>query len=218
MQPASLSILHARAAAVLDQQPPALAAGAGGEIPAPAHRMQIGPRGVVAAAALLVHLGIGYAFLGAAVVVLVERQASLDGGLHEGVRERMRGAQRRCAHRARAAPVAVVAQRRRFHAFEERQYVGVSPSGAALRLPAIKVVGRAAHVQHPVDRTAAAQGLARRPKVHATVAAGIGLGLVAPVQPRIADGADDRRRHADIQRAVGAAGFQQQHPRIRVRR
>jgi len=218
MQPAAPSILHARAAAVLEQQPPAHAVRADGEIPAPAHGLQIGPRCVVAAAALLVHFRVGHAFLGEAVVVVVERQSRLDGGLHEGVRERMGRAQRRGADRTRAAPVAVVSERRGFHAPEKRQHVGVTPSGAALRNPAVEIVVRAAHVQHAVDRAAAAQGPAGRPQVHAVVAAGVGLGLVAPVQPGIADGADDRRRHPDIERAVDASCLEQQHPRIRILR
>ncbi len=86
-------------------------------------------------------------------------------------------------------------------------------------LPPVIVVGRlAAHVDHAVDRGAAAEHLAARIVQRAAVEPGIGLGLQAPVGARIAHGVEVADGHVDPEIAVAAAGLEQQHPVARIGR
>jgi hypothetical protein len=80
----------------------------------------------------------------------------------------------------------------------------------------IEILGLAANVNHPVDRTGAAEHLAARPE-HAPIGgAGVGLGLVAPIDRRVGEGLAETQRDVDPAIGVVPAGFEQQYPRARV--
>src|SRR5262249_48122165 len=76
--------------------------------------------------------------------------------------------------------------------------------------PMIKVAGLAADLEHAVDRGRAADHLAARMVDRSAVETGLGLRLEAPVPARIADGVAIADRHMQPDRAVGAAGLEQQ--------
>ena len=95
-------------------------------------------------------------------------------------------------------------------ALEVGQHVVPGPAGIAELAPVV-VVGRlAAHVDHAVDRRAAAQHLAARIVQRTSVQAGLGLGLEAPVGARVAHGVEIADRDVDPEVVVAAAGLQQQ--------
>ena len=93
---------------------------------------------------------------------------------------------------------------------EVGQDVVPAPAGVAQLAPAVVVRGLAAHVDHAVDRRAAAQHLAARIIEHATAESRLGLGLEAPVGARIADAVEIADRDVDPGIVVLAAGLEQQ--------
>ena len=93
---------------------------------------------------------------------------------------------------------------------EVRQHVGVAPAGRALRLPGVVVERASAHVEHRVHRARAAERLAARDEQRASVDVRLGLGREVPVELGV-ELLREGRRDLDLQRAVLAAGLEQQH-------
>src|SRR5438309_4132158 len=75
----------------------------------------------------------------------------------------------------------------------------------------VEILGLAADIDHAVDRGGAAQHLAARPVDAAVAGAGIGLGLVAPIDAGIGEGLAKAERDVDPAVVVLAAGLEQQH-------
>ena len=94
---------------------------------------------------------------------------------------------------------------------EIRQDGVVVPALAAALAPFVVVGVVAAHVDHAVDRTGAAQHLAARLIHHAVVQVGFRLAVEHPVDPRIARMSRVAERNVDPGVAVLAAGLQQQY-------
>src|SRR5207302_2369052 len=171
---------------------------------------QIGARRAPAPAAGRRRLVIAGALLARSVEIIVRRDAGLDRGLDHRVAQR-------AAHRVRdverpAGPVMLVgAPFLVLGLLEERQHAVPIPAFAAA-LPPIVVIGwRAAHIDHAVDRTGAAQNLAARLVQGAAVELRLGLGLEHPIEPRVRVGLRVAERDVDPGIAVGSAGLQQQH-------
>ena len=103
-----------------------------------------------------------------------------------------------------------------FRLLEERQHVLPIPALAAA-LPPIVVIGRrAAHIDHAVDRTGAAQNLAARLVQGPAVELRLGLGLEHPIDPRVGVGLRVAERDVDPGIAVLAAGLDDQYPGRRI--
>ena len=96
-------------------------------------------------------------------------------------------------------------------ALEHRQHVVPRPAAQPVRGPVVVVGLLAAHVDHRVDRRAAAEHLAARIADAAAVQARIGLRDVAPIGARIADRVEIADRDVDPEVVVLAAGLEQQH-------
>ena len=101
---------------------------------------------------------------------------------------------------------------------EVGQHVVPGPAGIAHLPPQIVVARLAAHVDHAVDRGAAAQHLAARIGEAAAVEAGLGGGLEAPVGARVAHQVEVADGDVDPVVVVLAAGLQEQHARIGIGR
>src|SRR6185503_16765544 len=95
---------------------------------------------------------------------------------------------------------------------EEGQDAGPVPAFAAALAPAVVVGGRAAHVDHAVERAGAAEHLAARLVGGAAIEAGDGLALEFPVVARV--GVELVVADGDMNPGIGVApaGLEQQHP------
>ena len=100
----------------------------------------------------------------------------------------------------------------------DRQHVVPAPALEAELAPVVVVGGLAAHVDHGVDRRRAADHLAARIVQRAAVQAGHRFGLEHPVRARIADREQIADRDVEPDPVVAAAGFQQQHAILGIRR
>src|SRR5438270_13574096 len=80
----------------------------------------------------------------------------------------------------------------------------------------VEIFGLAADIDHAVDRRGAPEHLAARPEHTAIPSAGVGLGLVAPIDRRVRKGLAKAERDMDPAVAVLAARFEQQDPRRRI--
>ncbi|MDT4851734.1 hypothetical protein FQZ97_859280 [compost metagenome] len=110
---------------------------------------------------------------------------------------------------ARAVQVAIPAEVI-LHPEEQRPQLFPAPAGVAFGGPAVVVAGLAAHVDHPVDRRAAAEHLAARVLQRAAGQTGYGFGVEAPVGARIADAVEVADGDVDPGVVVRPAGLQQQ--------
>src|SRR5205085_4623785 len=90
------------------------------------------------------------------------------------------------------------------------------PAGIAELPPVVEIFGLAADIDHAVDRRGTAEHLAARPEYAAIPGAGIGLGLVAPIDRRVGEGLAKTERDVDPAIAVLAAGLEQEHARRRI--
>ena len=167
-------------------------------------------------AAPLVDLEVAAALVVAAVEVVDLR----DAGLGRRSRKASRISQRRRGSSTRHSPPAPCSSSKRRaraptgpRALEVGQHVVPGPAGIAQLAPLVVVARLAAHVDHAVDRGAAAQHLAARIVERAAVEAGLGLGLEAPVGARVADHVEVADRDVDPEVVVLAAGLEQQHAR-----
>ena len=95
--------------------------------------------------------------------------------------------------------------------------VAIGPAGpAAALLPRIVVCRLAAHVDHRVDRTAAAQDLALRDDRRAAAEALLARGLIEPHELVDAQELDEAGRHVDQGIAIARSRLEQQDPRTMV--
>ena len=189
------------------------------------HRPQEGLAGVPAHAALLVDLEVADAFVVAAVEVVAgagcrpaapparRRRAAPTTGAGVSTRHSPPALADASSRIARAAPMSPRGCMKYGRHASQRQ--PSSPSGVG---PAVVVARLAAHVDHAVDARRAAEHLAARIAQHAAVQPGVGLGLVQPVGARVADAVQIADRDVDPGVVVAAAGFEQQHARVRVGR
>ncbi|MNV79421.1 hypothetical protein D3C71_1729740 [compost metagenome] len=100
--------------------------------------------------------------------------------------------------------------------FEERQHVIPAPAGTAHLSPEVVVAGLAAHVDHAVDRRAAAEQFSAWVAERAAVQAIFLLGRKTPVSARVVDAVEITDRDMDPVVVVIAAGFQKQDAIARV--
>ena len=183
----------------------------------PLHRRPEEPPGRGPAHALpLVHLEKARAF----VVAVVEVGAGLDAELLRALLHRfedlpaqpLRGdlpAAADAVHRARAAVMVFGLQ-------EVGQDVVPPPAEVPELLPVIVVRRLAPHVDHAVDRGAAAQHLAAGVDEAAPVEAGLRRRLHHPVGAGVADTVEIPHRNMDPVVGVAAAGLQQEHADARI--
>ncbi len=94
---------------------------------------------------------------------------------------------------------------------EKRQDVFPIPALAAALSPIVVVGGRAAHIDHTVDRAGAAQNLAARLVEGAAVELRLGLALEHPIDPWVGVRLGVAERDVDPGVAVRTAGLEQQH-------
>ena len=209
--PLALShILDADGAAVLDHDAGRLRLGQDGEIFARRGRMQIGGRRAPARTAFLRHLKQAAAELDRAVEIRIERQAGLLRRFDEGVAQRVGVGTLGNVERPVGAVEFIVQALVALGFLEVGQNVGIAPARIT-ELPPMIVVGRlAAHIDHGVDGTRAAEQPAARP-IHApALHRRLRRRLVAPVVSGPGE-LGDAGRHAHKKRFVRAAGFEQQH-------
>ena len=185
----------------------------------PLHRrMQIADRGRAALAVADRILAAAEALARAAVVVVGDRQAGHARGLEPGGEHRVLGLGPLHADVAVVAAILALAVLPALDALEVGQHVGIGPAARALLRPAV-VVGRvAAGEGHDVDRGRAAQHLAAHLLDAAAVEVRVGLGLIAPVVHLVFVQLAEPDRDVDQRIEVAAAGFEQQHARVRVLR
>ena len=185
----------------------------------PLHRrMQIADRGRAALAVADGILAAAEALARAAVVVVGDRQAGHARGFEPGGEHRVRGLGPLHADVAAGAAILALAVLPALDALEVGQHVRIGPAERALLRPAV-VVGRiAAGEGHDVDRGRAAQHLAAHLLDAAAVEVRIGLGLIAPVVHLVFVQLAEPDRDVDQRIEVAAAGFEQQHARVRVLR
>ncbi len=172
--------------------------------------------GIPAHAAFLVDFEIAAALVAAAIEIDHLGYADLGGRVAKRVEDLPRQALLLDPPFAAGAVHLVRAARVVFGAFVVGQHIVPSPAGIAERLPFCKIARLAAHVDHAVDRRAAAQHPAARVADRAPVQAGFGLGLEAPVGARVADAIQIPDRNMDPQVVVLAARFEHQHRDFRV--
>src|SRR5207302_4043776 len=98
-------------------------------------------------------------------------------------------------------------------ASEIGQHIVKRPAGIAELAPMVEIFGLAADIDHAVDRRGTAEHLAARPEHAAIPGAGVGLGLVAPIDRRVRKGLAKAERDMNPAVAVLTAGFEQQDPR-----
>src|SRR6266851_5426907 len=80
----------------------------------------------------------------------------------------------------------------------------------------VEILGLAADIDHAVDRRRAAEHFAARPEHTAVGGAGVGLGLVAPVDTGVSEGLAEPQWDMDPAVGVLAAGFEKHHPDRRI--
>ena len=183
-------------------------------------RAQESFRGIPAHAAPLIDVEVAAALVVAAVEVVGLGDAGLRRRLPEGVEDsqRMRGSSMRhsppraCIVEEPSAlerPLVLVL-------LEIGQHVVPGPAGIAHLPPQVVVARLAAHVDHAVDRRAAAEHPAARIIEAAAVEARLRGGLEAPVGARIAHQVEIADGDVDPVVVVLAAGLEQQHARGRI--
>ena len=185
------------------------------QVGAPHGRLEIAMRHAHAPAAADAGLGLDDAFLVLAVVVRVELEAGGDGGLEQGVVQRVLVGHLGDAQRAAGAAPVAAALLVALDAREQRRHVLPAPAASAHLRPGVVVERLPAHPDEAVDGARAAQQLAARHGDRAIVGAGLRLGLVAPVGVGIVD----QQAEADGKARVGMAGapsLHQQHARAPV--
>jgi hypothetical protein len=185
-------------------------AGQDGEIGAWTARVQVGPRGVPANAAVNVALGDVDALLPEGIVVLDPDVASLHAGLEEGLVHRMVGLAGLDLHRAGAAAIGVAALVEGLRALEVRQAGRVAPAFEAAICPVVVVPGIAADPVQPVDRGGPAEHAAARLVDLAVLQMRFRLGVVVPVEAVVHQRQAERRRHVDMDVVVARTRFDQQ--------
>ena len=173
--------LDADAAASVDDQPPRARSGQDLEVRRVGDRRQEGRRHALAHAVLDVELRVRHAVELLAVVVVVERDPGLLGGVDDRGVDRVRLVLRQ--HVQRPADPVVLARTpiEVLGPLEQRQHVGVAPAVVPQVRPGVVVAAMTARVDHPVQRARSAEHLAARPLQLAVRARCLGDRAVAPV-------------------------------------
>ncbi|MCY1417201.1 hypothetical protein D9M71_327290 [compost metagenome] len=213
---AAMAQLHPDRTGGLDQHP--FDGGAGQYLEVAALQIR-GEVGLGRAAALTVALGDlihECAFLLGTVVVRGALDAIELGGLDKGSVQGARAGHLGDAQRTVLAMVVIVQAVVLFGLDEVRQHVGIRPALVALRCPVIVVVAVTTHIQHGVDRTGTAQGLAPWLIAATAVEARLHLGLEGPVVDPRGQHGNHAHRSMDQYAAVAAAGFDQADADARV--
>ena len=195
------------------------------QVAAAEHGPQEALGGVPAHAGLLVDVEVAAALVVAVVEVVDLGNAGLGGRVAEGVEDLPADARLLDAPFAAARVHLVEGTRLEgvrlqrplvLVLLEVGQHVVPGPAGIAHLAPQVVVARLAAHVDHAVDRGAAAQHLAARIVEAAAVEARLRRGLEAPVGARIAHQVEVADGDVDPVVVVLAAGFQQQHARLGI--
>ena len=186
------------------------------EVRAPVRLAQIGPRGAFSAAVADGVLEVAHAFLLAVIVVVVARDAGLDAGLHEELRQGVLLYGVDDVDRAAPAANLRVAVRPVLELPEIGQDLVIGPAAIAELRPAVIVLGLAAHDEVAVDRRGAAQHLAARPVDGPVAAVLLLLRGVAPVDGGVVKRLEEAGRDVDEGVEVAPARLQQQHAGIRI--
>ena len=153
---------------------------------------------------------IAAAFVVAAVEVVGLGDADLRCRLAKGIEDLPTDARLLDAPLAAGAVRLVGAGREILAALEVGQHVVPRPAGVAELAPLVVVARLAAHVDHAVDRRAAAQHLAARVGEGAAVEAGLRLGLEAPVGASVAHAIEIADGNVDPDIVVAPARLEQQ--------
>src|ERR1700730_5163462 len=173
-------------------------------------RAEIADGGRAALSVACRRLVVAYPVLAGAVEIVIAGKAELgrrgDKTLTDRVLRDIRHAER---------PVCAVepigAARLVLRASEIGQHIVERPAGVAELAPMVEIFGLAADIDHAVDRGGAAEHLAARPEYAAIAGAGVGLGLVPPVDRRVGESLAKAERNVDPPVAVLAAGLEQEH-------
>jgi hypothetical protein len=174
--------------------------------------LQIGDGGAPPPAVADGRLVIADALLARSVEVRIAGDARLDGRLDDGIDDL--AAKAAVAHLERPADAVelVLASLLVLGLAEVRQHARVIPALAAALAPAVVVGGRAAHVDHAVERARSAEHLAARLIGGAVVEAGDGLALELPVVDRVRVELVVADRNVNPGMTVAPPGLEQQHP------
>ncbi len=161
-------------------------------------------------------LGVGHAFLNAAIIVRVLRDAVLGRTLDERIAQRMGEIGLGDLQRAVAPAKGVLAQIRTFDPLEIGQHVGIAPAPVAALGPVVIVSGLPPVPDVPVDRGRPAQRLATRSQDRAPARPIGRLHGVEPVDRRHVEGLGEPRRDMDPGVPVTPARLQHADRRARV--
>ncbi len=175
-------------------------------------RRKENPRRADAAAAQHAALCVGNAFLGAAVVIRVVRNAERLRAAHEGIAQGI--GLFNIGNRKGAAVTVIAGVGRADLALalpEIGQHIVVAPAAIAGFGPGIEIAALAAVVNVAVDRTGATQGLAACMGNGASVQARAGDTRIHPVDRRVAQGVEHARGNVDEGVAIRRPGFKHAH-------
>ncbi len=207
------------AAPAVQTQPFHVRFGQHGEVGAVRRRLQERARGVEPHAARLVDEEVAAALVVAAVEVVGPGNAGLDHRLAVGLEDVPAQPLRFHAPLAAGAVRLVGAAEVVLALAEDREHRFPVPRCVAGQARPFVVVARlAAHVDHRVDRRAAAQHLAARVDDRAPVEALVRLGPVAPVGARVVDAEEVAHGDPDPDPVVASAGLEQQHLHVGIGR
>ena len=203
--------LHLRGAVVLQQHFIDLHAGQHGQVGTLEHGADKRFGGIPAHTGALVHLKVSTALIVAAIEVIDAGDAVLRSRVAEGIQNRpgitlLLNPPLALGTVQRGVPGIVF-----FTAFEQRQYVLPGPALIAHGCPAVVITGLTTHVDHAVDRRAAAQHLTARVTQAAALQAGLGFGFEAPVSARVTNAIKVTHRDMDPRVVVLPTRFEQQH-------
>jgi len=155
-------------------------------------------------------LQIGRAFHRTRIVVRRLRHAGLKAGSHKCIRQGIWipiAAARNFEGSTMPAALGV-ASRIVFHALEPRKEIFVTPTDISERAPVVVFSGIPAHIDHPVDRTGAAENFAARPIEPLVSDFSLRLRMEWPNQIFVMEQLADTQRNMNPRIAVGAPSFE----------
>jgi hypothetical protein len=191
-------IFDADRPAALDQDAHRLGMGEDGEVGPRLHRrMQIGASRAGAPASVGGDLHPADAFLLGTVVIEADRQARIGGGAHQMGEEGLGNVDGDIADRPLVAVIEAGSPPAALQLLEIGKDVAIGPAFQSLLAPHVEIVPAAAHVDHGVDRGAAAQRAAPPDRQRAAAESRFRLGLIGPDERLVGRdlGKGDRHRH-----------------------
>ena len=209
-------ITNAGDAVAVEQQPLHLRLHLDGKVAAGQRRPQVRNRIAAAPALADRQLHPTETVLTSAVIIIGPGMAGRAGGVPDALDQRVGvfrgdGGQRAAGAAIRIRPALPI-----LLAAEIRQHLLVRPFAKASLRPALIISGVAAHVGHRVGRGTTAHDLAARTLDDAVVERRFGGGGKAPVMQLLGVDLAPAERYRDQRITIPAAGFQQQHPGVRV--